>query len=158
MVGGHGNDNESSSSYTHVDNNGNDNREEGFNVVSPMHMEANNTLRTPLDPSGAATHATLSAPVTAPKAPSVPPPSLLSHPTSASTSTHASTSVPVLAALPKPVLTHEIDENFDDDDDEIDAEDSTSGRSQTSYPPVTSPTTQVPSYAPPPIPTLNSEV
>ena len=115
-------------------------------------MEANNTLRTPLDPSGTATHATLSAPAQAPKAPSVPPPSLLSHPTSASTST----SVPVPIPLPKPVLTHEIDENFDDDDDEIDAEHSTSGRSQTSYPPVTSPTTQIPSYAPPPIPTLNS--
>ena len=122
-------------------------------------MEANNTLRTPLDPSGTASHATLSAPSTAPKAPSVPPPSLLSHPTFNSTSTSTSTlaPAPVLAPL-KPVLTHEIDENFDDDDDEIDAEDSTSGRSQTSYPSVTSPTTQVPSYAPPPIPTLNSKV
>ena len=112
-----------------------------------MHMDSNASLRTPLDPSGASVHATLSAP----KPPSVPPP--------------APVSAPIPAPIPKPVLTHEIDENFDDDDDEVDAEDSTSGRSQT-YPSVTSPTqahldqnrVAVPPYAPPPIPTLNSKV
>ena len=146
MLGAHGADIESSSAYTHVNGTGNDSREDGFNVVSPMHLNESNAaaLRAPLDPSGSSAHTTHSAP----KPPSVPVPSSLP--------------VPAIAPIPKPVLTHEIDENFDDDDDEVDGEDSTSGRTVT----VTSPTssltdqnrTAAPSYAPPPIPTLNSKV